>query len=90
MQERYIKRIKRAYKYVGREGSVVGRMKTVELNNGGGSSKSTCSSTIFLDQLLFMGRLVDATLNRPFTPRSFAACGMAAKTQLGSDACLGK
>lgn len=66
-------------------------MKTVELNNmGGGSSKSTCSSTISLDRLLFMGRLADAPLNRPFTPRSFAACGMAAKTQLGGDACLGK
>ena len=31
--------IKRAYKYVGREGSVVGRMITVELNNGGGVFK---------------------------------------------------
>lgn len=31
--------MKRAYKYVGREGSVVGRMITVELNNGGGVFK---------------------------------------------------
>ena len=36
IQECYIKR---AYKYVGREGSVVGCMKTVELNNGGGVFK---------------------------------------------------
>ena len=31
--------IKRAYKYVGREGAVVGRMITVDLNNRGGVFK---------------------------------------------------
>ena len=40
--------IKRAYTYVGREGSVVGRMKTVELNNMGGGLQNRPVAQRFL------------------------------------------